>query len=437
MQYKPITTLTNSDEISAAFRVLYENAMDHAGPWLNRANCYREFLNESQYLKKFMDKWRYRPPRQGSEWMPRLDGPEVRAAIDNLVPQLVRSRPEIVVEPESDDPIDLRELDATGELVGDMSGLPSDVVAESATEILEGMRKHQGRIILDRNICEESLITGMAAVGFRFTKGPKGTVAQPRLIKPGDLLLDPECQNWHDFSDCLYTIETNYMSAPAIKNYYGVDENQYASTNENIVSTGSTFFGRVTQYFQRNSPQNSEYAINYYPVRTLYVREFIGTTDMDALDADPEPPMMKMTFIGDEFYYVSSKTTENRWWHKEFPYVLFNSAPNPYSQWGVSEIAKMYGTQIALNIARNTALAGAMRNANPPWKQEDGSVKHWNITPGGITRMLQGRMDAAEQAPIGDGGANAAAVWQALAQNQRETQGDSAGLLQGANPRQY
>ena len=72
----------------------------------------------------------------------------MRQIIDNLTPQIVRSRPEITIEAEDSRSIDLREM-IDGELVGGMSSLPAEVVAEAATEILEGLRRHQSRNILD------------------------------------------------------------------------------------------------------------------------------------------------------------------------------------------------------------------------------------------------------------------------------------------------
>ena len=433
---KPINELTSPDQILAEFKQMLYDARDHAGRHLERAAEYRAFLNESQYLKKSMDVWVPRKPKEGEEWIPRVEGIEMRQVIDNLVPQIVRSRPEIIIDPEdADSPIDLREIDEeSGELIGGMSDLPADVVAEAATEILEGLRNHQGRIILDRNIAEESLITGMSSVGFRFNHDHRGKLPTPRLIEPGNLLLDPECQQWWDFEDCLYTIECNRVSGPAIKHYYGVDERDINVSSDQNTSGNSyfnSFFGRVSSWWNRDT-NTTEYSTNYYDVYTVYVRNFVGLGDIDAFDAPETPPMMKYTFIG-ENYYVADKTRENPWWHKSFPYVNFQSAPNPFSQWGVSEVAKNMGTQMALNIARNRALAAAMRNSNLPWLAEEDSVMQWNLSPGGITRLRKGSIDRVMQSPSTDVG-SPAAIWEALAQNIRETQGDAQGLLQGAQP---
>ena len=438
MNKQPINELTSESKIIAEFRQMLYDARDNASKYLERAAEYRAYLNDSQYLKRSMDIWTPSQPREGEEWIPRVEGIEMRQVIDNLVPQIVRSRPEIVIDPEdADSPVDLREIDAeTQELMGQMSDLPADVVAEAATEILEGLRNHQGRIILDRNIAEESLITGVSSVGFRFNHDHRGKLPTPRLIEPGGLLLDPECQQWWDFEDCLYTIECNRVSGPAIKHYYGIDESDISGSNNAQAQYGmnsylSSFFGRVSSWFNAET-QNTEYATNYYDVYTVYVRNFVGLGDIDGLDAPEAPPMMKYTFIG-ENYYVADKTRENPWWHKSFPYINFQSAPNPFSQWGVSEVAKNMGTQMALNIARNRAIATSMRNSNLPWMAEEDAVLNWNLAPGGITRMRKGSIDRAMQAPPADAAA-AAAIWQALAQNIREIQGDAQGLLQGAQP---
>ena len=164
---QPITQMQDADDILSAFVVLLNNAKDKSNHHISRSNRYRSFLEVSQYQERFMDRWSYRKPTRGTEWMPRVEGIEMRSIIDELVPLLVRSRPGITVEPEDlNSPIDLREFDG-GELVGSYSDLPSDVVAEAATEILEGLRKHESRDILDRQIAEESLISGMSSVGFR------------------------------------------------------------------------------------------------------------------------------------------------------------------------------------------------------------------------------------------------------------------------------
>ena len=206
-------------------------------------------------------------------------------------------------------------------------------------------------------------------------------------MQPGQLLIDPDCQSWWDFSDCQYTIEWQRLSAPQIKHYYGIDEESYATssnTESGMLSTGMSFFNKVSQMFNKNT-QSNEYTINYYDVYTLYYREVMGISDVDAIDAPEVTPMMKMTFIG-EAYYVESRTRENPWWHKSFPYINFQSAPSPFSQYGVSEVAKNMGTQLAINIARNSALAMAQYNANPGWITEKGAVAQWNLAPGGETR---------------------------------------------------
>ena len=46
---------------------------------------------------------------------------------------------------------------------------------------------------------------------------------------------------------------------------------------------------------------------------------------------------------------------------------------------------------------------------------------------------LKGRMDQVTQAPLRDANTSVA-MWQAVKQDQRETQGDAQGLLQGSSP---
>ena len=187
------------------------------------------------------------------------------------------------------------------------------------------------------------------------------------------------------------------------------------------------------QYFNKSN-QKTEYHINEYDVHTLYIRPFLGVNDTVGADADRIPPMMKYTFIGETFY-AEQFTEENPWWHKQFPYVSFQSAPKPFSQYGVSEVAKNMGTQIALNIMRNTTLASAMRNSNLPWLVEENVLKsgRMKLGPGELTEVIKGTIDRLMQAPPSDM-RSSHSMWQELGQNLRENQGDAQGLLQGGQP---
>lgn len=424
---KPITEMSNHDDILAAFRVMLEDARDNSNYHTERAEKYRYFLERSQYQTRLLDRWTYRPAKQSNRWMPRLEGPEMRQIIDELTPLLVRSRPGITIEPEdSRTAIDLREYGEGDALVGGYSELEPDLVAEAATEILEGMRKHQSRDILDKQIAEESLISGMSAVDFRVENDVHGTTLKPQLVEPGNLLLDPQCKSWWDLSDCQYTIRIQRLSSAQIKHYYGLDEGDYADTGESLEPT-STIFGRVQRYWNTVTG-SSEYKMNFYDVYTLYYQPVLGISDIDAVDAPEAPPMEKFTFIG-ENYYLAKNRRVNPFWHKEFPYVLFQSAPQPFNQFGVSDVAKNMGTQIALNIARNMALATSMINASPPWIAEQNVAARWNFEPSGVTKLGKGKIDQIMQAPLRDTNSQHA-LWQALSQSLQESRIDPRELSQ-------
>lgn len=430
---KPISELTNPEDIIASFRVLLNNAKDNSRQFLRQSNRNRAFLNDTQYLMPELDDFTYRPPIPSSAWMPRLEGVELRQVIDELTPLLVRSKPDVKVVPENPHhPIDLRVENAEGILEGGYSDLESSKVAQAMTEALEGEHQRNGRSILDHQIVQESMIDGRSVVGFTKVDNERGVDVYPCLLQPNQFYMDPQCQRWWDFKDCMYTIRCQTLNADQILRHLGVQESEYGGKSETEwIPTYNSLIGYVSEYVNTRTGEK-KYEMPEYEVYTLYYRPDVGYGGVDGEEVEV-PPMKKMTFIGDN-YYVADRTVDNPWWHKDFPYIIFQSAPNPYSQWGISDVTKNMGIQMGINLMRNNQLGNTMLAANPPWVIEDEvQLGDWDMGPGGQNRVMRGGIDRMKMVDV-PGIAENSVLWDKLYQLLRENQKDASGMLTGSQP---
>ena len=103
----------------------------------------------------------------------------------------------------------------------------------------------------------------------------------------------------------------------------------------------------------------------------------------------------------------------------------------------MSEVAILMGTQIAVNIARDSSVATALFNANPGYDIEDGAIGKGNIdnTPGGVSEWNNNTMARGAMKPRDPrDSVSQMNLWQMTLQQMRNRKGDSGNLLQGGQP---
>ena len=434
MQSKPdITELTDPTEILECFRLLKEDAVQRNSAFVESAKRNRTFLNESQYLKRGPGGYEIYEPHDNVRHIPRTEAKELRDSLNQSLPLVVRGRPNIKITADNpEEPVDLRVMNDAGELVGEETPYPGAVVAEGMNEVLEIMHQMEGRLILYRLIAEEASIAGRSVIGWRIIDDNKGVRTIPVLLQPDQFMMDPRCQRWWDFADCRYTIECKKLTAAQIYEDYGVLESEYAGSrgaDAQITPMDTSYFGMVGAYIDENN--KLDYRVHHYNVWTMYYRPKTFTAD-EEVSGKKVPPLRKYVFIGD-YYYASEHTVINPWTHEDFPYIIFQLNPTPFSPWGVSQIRELISTVQSLNILRNNALAGAQISINPPWVgEEDTVLGDIQRGPGGFTKIVKNSTGALERLDV-PGIAENTALIQLLKDDMRTSLGDKSGYLVGDN----
>ena len=358
---RPITELTDRESIQKEFGLLLAEAKEGASKRLNRAKVARRFFNGDHYNTQNGFGFLQALQTKNNSHIPRLSGEETQDAIQNLLPILVKSKPGTTVVPENEDlPIDLRELDEFGDLTGIMSSIPPSLVAQALTEILESLYERQSRHILDANIVCESLISGIAYVSHEFSQGKYGITCQPRLLEPDQFLGDPDATNSWDFSDYRYIIISEKRTPWEIYLDHQITEDDYSGGEDNQGQNQNLLFGRGKGAKPDSNPDK-------YDEYTLYFQPY---TPRLGEPGGSMPYIQKMSFIG-ENYYVEGSKESIRYWHKEYPITAFQPTPQPFESYGVSEVATLIATQIAVNIARDSGIATSLFNANTGYDIED------------------------------------------------------------------
>ena len=425
---RPITEISDFAEKEAEFALMLGEAREAAEKRISVSRRNRAFYNGDHYQSGPGWGWTMPLRQQKNAHIPRLSGEETHDAIQNLLPVLIRSKPGTTVIPEdSNGVIDLREMNEFGELEGMLSDVPPSVAAEALTDILEGLYKRRCQHILDSNIVLESLLSGISYVTFAFSNTQKGVLTYPRLLEPDQFLGDPDAYNIWDFSDYRHIMVSEMKTPYEIEKDYGVAESEYAGGSEDVSQQGviGKYFGRKTETKLKDE----------YPVHTLYYQPHLSKLDV--------PPniksqhIQKLTFINEQ-YYVRNSQKPIEHWHKEYPVTAFQSTPRPFTDWGTSEISVLVATQIAINIARDSAIATTLFNASPGYDIEDGAIAKGMIdnTPGGVTQWVQGifQRGGVNERRARDS-SSSFNLWSLMKQQMRDRQGDAQGLLQGSQPR--
>ena len=449
MNNKPITELATPEEKVKAFNVLCSDAEDGAKESINISERNREFYEGNHYLREHQDgTWGRSLPLKSNKWRPRTTTDDIYESISSLIPILIRSQPQIKVKPEEPNiPVDLRELDESGQLAGKMSDVTTSEAAEIMTEVLENTWRRRSEPILHNNIVLESLISGTSYVTSQIKRTRKGTEVMPKLLQRKQFLGDPNGNKSWDFSDYRYVIVSEQLTTSEIKYYYNLEEEEYAESTNKTTTQDNRSIGLVGRWFSRKSSHKNheeqklaeEYGLKYYPVHTLYYSDVLPIvgfgSEYDQQDLDDAPLMQQMIFVNKK---VMVKERENPYWHKEFPIVAFTSSPRPFRAEGTADVSILIGTQIAINLAQNIMLGNAMAAGSTRTWAEEGTIAKGNLdnSPGSVSIFNKGALQSNKVKEVQPGqiGVEVMNLRAILKQDMRERIGDSQGLLRGASP---
>ena len=294
----PITELSLKEDIEKRFLEMYTDASDNAQKRISDSRYFRKFFNGDQYNTERPDmSWLGVLRQKNNSHIPRMAGEETFEALFDILPILLKSKPGIAIEAESN-PFTREE------------SMEDSLIAEMMTDIYDNLYRIRSQHIFDSNVVLESLISGAAYVTFQKTHDHRGITVQPRLLLPEQFLGDPDGMCAYNFSDYEYIILTTYRTAFEIYQDYGIEEDEYGQ-GSSIPGKSFGFLG--LQMPSRRESRRSGPVDGRYPVHTLFVRPYTPGIDV-SLDADEQPKIQKMTFIN-ESYYVEGSRQDNPYWH--------------------------------------------------------------------------------------------------------------------------
>ena len=375
-----ITKAKKAEDKEAIFAQLLDNAVKGSEMRISQSKRNRAFLYGKHWQQKVLGEKLYNVLCTGRfEWLPNFAGEEIQQHIQNLQPILVRSKPGTIVKPEDMGRVDLREMDDEGVLRGDFSELTPDEVAEYATAYLDALREKRSQNVMDATIIGEVLISGIAYVGWTVQRGINGTEMFTRLIEPDCFLPDPDSKHAWNFDDARYIIEKEMMSTVEIEHYHKMKPDEYGGKEpkfslENILGT----IGIKPASIEGMEP------LQQYPVYTLYYKDVMpASAGILGDNRKKAGGIMRLTFVNGK--YKPHSQIESPFAFDDFPYTAFQCLPKPFEAYGVSDVATLMGTQVAINIARGTMLGSMLWNTNPGYEIETNAAEHLEVdyTPGG------------------------------------------------------
>lgn len=436
---KHLTEIRDPEDKVTAFQHVLSIAREGSSKRIRDSEYNRRFYEGEHDLTWINNSWQRKKRQKGLSWSKRATGEDAYQLLHEILPILLNSKPSLVVAPEDDYPIDMS-FYFQEQYIERISEMDPYEASQSINDIMSTMDKREGRKILDSNITLESLIAGIAFVGFQRVN--KGGISgfRPYLVHPTRFLYDPDCMSIHNFMDCRYGIIEEWLPADMIERVYGVKEEEYVGksrgrVHRGVVGTISEGLARLETMYQGIMRGQDIHNLGKFPVHTVYYdpETPIGVGDTEA---PQESTMQEMVFIN-ENTYVPNSQRPNPYYHKEIPIVPFVVNPSPFRVQGTSELAQYVSTQIMINLAQEALTAASLHNAFPPMNIEDGAIDKdsYDFSPGAINTWNNNALAAGqmrENAPRDT--ASIATVFQLMKTQLRERGHDAQGTLAGAVP---
>ena len=403
-QIKPMHECESKEDILRAFTTALGEARDASELENHEIERNWKYYWGQHYLRRVGTRWvADRTLNQGSL---RIQRDIIQLAIDALRPILIQSQPHLMCL--ASYPNEMAEIEMSGNRIYTVDGLFNSEVAGFVTTAIEKDRERRYDTILLAELLLEVLVAGQAYRTLLPVHRPGyGTVLYPKLYPASRVLKDPMGTNLADFSDFLYVIFEDQLSANEIKQVYGVDEREYTKrmdvSKSSMAETESSAAFRGVSEFRRGTRRMKAKAVtgnnadepNMYNVHVGYWQPSASDVQSYSEKGDGKatgyPHGLQVVIINEQ--YVHSKQP-NPFWHGEIPITCYQSLPVPFVARALSETGKLTDVQRGLNLLLNALITNTMMASDPKMFYEEGAFNpiDWRRGPGAMIKTSKGAL---------------------------------------------
>ena len=436
MIHKPLDEIKQKADLLGPIRHLLGQAEEHAKAFIEEENKNMAYFRGNH----FVDVRSRGIPTQKRQLYKDL----VEQTVSDVTPILKRARPTVKV--------DAKHAGSAAEYFVDESplelgGYQDEDVAEIMTDIMVDIWDQRKESVLQGKLIKRALIAGVAwRVYSTMTVPNYGDVPYPKDVNRDQVLLDPDCTDLANFSDCKYVFLKSYLSANEIQKKWQLKETDYATDSSNK-EHDSTDTGIVRKRWLSadgspltpNSERITTYESPVYEILELYwnpvIPDIISKDDTEA----PQSYDKNMNPRGKRYVIVNRKiVVEDEiqpYWHGMFPVVAYVPDPLPGIGHGYSLVSKLISSQDFVNILFNLVAKNASLNGGTQYLYEKGALNRsdFRIKPNAAIPVAKDalRLGRIKEIPPGDVGASVYEAMERELQFGKESLGDVSSVIQG------
>lgn len=438
VQNLPLDEIKHKADLLRPILHLYGLGDEHAQPFIReeqenfayfRGNHYKDVISRGIPTKK----------RQ-------LYKDLIEQTVSDVAPILKRARPKLEVGAKH------AGTDAgffAGEDIIPIQDYLDEDLAKIMTDIVEDVWHQRKETVLQGKLIKRSLISGVGWRVYSTMQVPNfGDVPYPKEVNRDQIILDPDCTDLANFSDCKWVFIRSWLTANEIERKWHIKETDYAASSETKeIDTTETGIVRRRWLSADGSPLAPEskrvatYESPTYEILELYwnpvVPDIISKDDMSA----PQAYERNMNPRGKRYVIVNRtivvEAERQPYWHGMFPIVAYVPDPIPGIGHGYSLVTKLRSSQDFVNVMFNLVVKNATLRGGTQFMYEKGALNRseFVIKPNTAIPVSKDalRLGRIKEMPPGDVGGS---VYEAMERELvfgKEQIGDVSPAIQG-NP---